>query len=62
MPSPYTIKIKQILKILIITTTIHYWGPNFNDEEILKTINTFKLNYKISKNIYKETAIGYLKK
>lgn len=33
-----------------------YWGPSFNDNEILNTINTFKLKYKISENLFEEVA------
>ncbi len=55
-------KIKPKIKNLNHNNNNCYWGPNFNDDEILKTINTFKLNYKISKNIYKETAFELSKK
>ena len=33
-----------------------FWGPSFNDSEILNTIKTFKLKYSQPKNLYEEVA------
>jgi carbamoyltransferase len=34
----------------------NYYGPDFNDAEILKVLKKFKLEIRKSKNVYKETA------
>ena len=50
-------KIKPKEKNLNYNNRTCYWGPSFNDEEILKSIKTFKLKYKVSENLFKEVAI-----
>jgi carbamoyltransferase len=49
-------RIKPKAKNLNHNNRACYWGPSFDDDEILKTIKTFKLKYTISENLFKEVA------
>lgn len=55
-------RIRQKVKNLNHNNKTCYWGPSFNDQQILDSIKTFKLKYIISKNIYKEIAYEISKK
>lgn len=53
---------KNLKYIINKKVSSNYWGQSFSNNNILQTLNSYKLNFKISKNLNKEIATIISKK